>query len=94
LAQERDRAKQEELKRQRKAQRLKEVAAQRQREQLEAALKARREAEEKAKKQEAQVQAKLRQMGVCDAGFRWIKQGSGYRCAGGYHFISNGQLGI
>jgi SpoVK/Ycf46/Vps4 family AAA+-type ATPase len=94
LAQEKDRAKQEELKRQREAQRLKEVAAQRQREQLEAALKARREAEEKARKQEAQVQAKLRQMGVCVAGFRWINQGSGYRCAGGSHFISNEQLGI
>ena len=94
LAREKDRAKQEELKRQREAQRLKEVAAQRQREQLEAALKARREAEEKARKQEAQVQAKLREMGVCVAGFRWINQGSGYRCAGGSHFISNGQLGI
>lgn len=94
LALEKDRAKQEELKRQREARRLKEVAAQRQREQLEAALKARREAEEKARKQEAQVQAKLRQMGVCVAGYRWINQGSGYRCAGGSHFISNEQLGI
>jgi hypothetical protein len=94
LALEKDRAKQDELKRQREAQRLKEVAARRQREQLEAALKARREAEEEARKQEAQVQAKLRQMGVCVAGFRWINQGSGYRCAGGSHFISNGELGI
>jgi len=94
LAMENDRAKQDELKRQREAQRLKEVTAQRQREQLEAALKARREAEAKAKKQEAQVQAKLREMGVCVAGFRWINMGTGYRCAGGAHFISNEQLGI
>ncbi|KIM42882.1 hypothetical protein M413DRAFT_26853 [Hebeloma cylindrosporum] len=94
LALEQDRAKQDELKRQREAQRLKEVTAQRQREQIEAALKARREAEEKARKQEAQVQAKLRDMGVCVAGYRWINVGSGYRCAGGYHFIGNGELGI
>jgi hypothetical protein len=36
----------------------------------------------------------LRQMGVCVAGFRWIKQASGYRCAGGTHYISNSQLGV
>ncbi|KAF8065347.1 P-loop containing nucleoside triphosphate hydrolase protein [Lyophyllum atratum] len=94
LAQERDREKQEELKRQREAQRLKEIAARQERERLEAAMKARREAEEKAKKQEAKVQAKLRQMGVCVAGFRWQNIGSGYRCAGGFHYIDNAQLGI
>ncbi|KAF8065345.1 P-loop containing nucleoside triphosphate hydrolase protein [Lyophyllum atratum] len=91
---EKDREKQEELKRQREAQRLKEIAARQERERLEAALKARREAEDKAKKQEAKVQAKLRQMGVCVAGFRWQNMGSGYRCAGGSHYIDNAQLGI
>ena len=52
------------------------------------------EEEERRRKEEARVQHKLREMGVCVAGFRWIKQSSGYRCAGGSHFISNAALGI
>jgi hypothetical protein len=51
----------------------------------------RREAEE-ARKKEAVAQKKLQSMGVCVAGFRWIKQAEGYRCAGGFHFISNAEL--
>lgn len=46
------------------------------------------------KKKDAQARAKLSQMGVCEAGFLWIKQSGGYRCAGGYHFVSDGQLGM
>jgi hypothetical protein len=52
---------------------------------------ARVEAERK-KKEEAQAQKKLRKMGVCPVGFRWIKQGTGYRCAGGSHFVSMAAL--
>lgn len=52
------------------------------------------EKQETARRVEAEVQSKLREMGVCVAGFRWIKQSGGYRCAGGSHFISNSQLGI
>ena len=69
-----------------------------------AALKARREAEERRRKeleeaerkrrQEEAVQKKLRGLGVCPMGFRWIKQNGGYRCQGGSHFMSNAQLGI
>lgn len=69
-----------------------------------AALAARREAEEKRRKaleeeerkrrQEEAVQKKLQDLGVCPVGYRWIKEGSGYRCAGGSHFMSNVQLGI
>ncbi|KAJ2983613.1 hypothetical protein NUW58_g6220 [Xylaria curta] len=72
--------------------------------QLEAALKAKREAEErqrkaqeeeqKMKRQEAAVQKKIRDMGICPQGFRWIRQGGGYRCAGGAHYLSDYQLGI
>lgn len=40
------------------------------------------------------AQKKLREMGVCVAGFKWIKQTGGYRCAGGIHFVSDGQLGV
>jgi hypothetical protein len=55
-------------------------------------LRARQEAEKK-RKQEAEAQKKLRHMGVCPAGFGWVKQDQGYRCRGGSHFVSNGQLG-
>ena len=71
---------------------------------VEAALKAKREAEERLRKareeemrrklQEQAIQKKLRDMGVCPAGFRWIKSGDGYYCGGGSHFMSNAQLGI
>ena len=41
------------------------------------------------------VVEKLRELGVCVAGFQWQKIGdSGYRCAGGSHFISSAQLGL
>ena len=51
-----------------------------------------RKAEEEARKKEAQAQQKLRTMGVCVAGYRWIKQQGGYRCAGGSHFVPDAQL--
>lgn len=57
-------------------------------------LRKKREAEEAARRKDMQAQMKLRQLGVCVAGFRWIKQDGGYRCAGGYHFVSDAQLGI
>ena len=69
-----------------------------------AALQARREAEEKRKRaleeaerkrrQEEVIQKKLKDLGVCPAGFRWIKDSNGYWCGGGSHFMSNSQLGI
>ncbi|PBK99914.1 P-loop containing nucleoside triphosphate hydrolase protein [Armillaria gallica] len=93
-ARERDFLKQQELKRQREAQRLKELKAREEWERHEAELRARREAEEKARKEDQMAQAKLRQVGVCVAGYRWIKQGGGYRCAGGSHFVSNSELGL
>ncbi|KAL4807516.1 P-loop containing nucleoside triphosphate hydrolase protein [Aspergillus unguis] len=55
-------------------------------------LRRKRKAEEEARRQEQKAQQKLRNMGVCVAGFRWIKQANGYRCAGGYHFVSNEAL--
>lgn len=42
-----------------------------------------REDAERKRKEELQVQVKLEEMGVCVAGFRWIKQAGGFRCAGG-----------
>lgn len=43
---------------------------------------------EEERKREAQVQQKLRTMGICPAGFQWIKQSGGYRCSAGGHFMS------
>jgi hypothetical protein len=50
--------------------------------------------EERRRKAEAEARRKLEKMGVCPAGFAWIKQASGYRCAGGSHYMSVEQLGI
>jgi hypothetical protein len=41
------------------------------------------------KRQEEAVMHKLKMMGKCCAGYHWIKEGGGYRCAGGSHFVSN-----
>ncbi|RAQ63078.1 nonsense-mediated mRNA decay protein [Aspergillus flavus] len=79
-----------EAKEQREQRRLEELAR---RAKLEN-LRKKREAEEKARKKEQQIQRKLRHMGVCVAGFQWIKQQHGYRCAGGSHYISNEALGV
>ena len=66
------------------------------------ALRVKAEAEERVRRarvenarrvaEEERKQEKLRQMGVCVAGFRWIKQAGGYRCAGGSHFVGDRQL--
>jgi hypothetical protein len=47
--------------------------------------------EEELKKQQA-IQEKIRQICPCPAGFSWYKCGSGWRCEGGSHFVSDGQL--
>ncbi|KAK0214978.1 P-loop containing nucleoside triphosphate hydrolase protein [Armillaria fumosa] len=93
-AHERDLLKQQELKREREAQRLKELMARKERERLEAELKARREAEEKARKQDQKAREKLTAMGVCVAGYLWIKQSGGYRCSAGACFVSDAALGL
>ena len=70
--------------------RLREAAARAERAIKAAELKA----QEEARKLEAQMQAKLRQMGICPAGFRWIKQAGGYRCQGGAHSVTDSELGL
>jgi hypothetical protein len=44
------------------------------------------------REEEARAQEKLRSMRVWVQGYKWIKQGSGYRCAGGAHFIHENAL--
>ena len=45
-------------------------------------------------RREERVQERLREMGVCPVGYRWVRQSGGYRCEAGGHFVSNGQLGL
>ncbi|KAL4812011.1 P-loop containing nucleoside triphosphate hydrolase protein [Aspergillus spinulosporus] len=80
----------DEAKKQRERRRLEEL---KRRAELERLRKI-REAEEQARRKEQQIQQKLRHMGRCIAGFQWIKQATGYRCAGGSHFVSNAALGL
>ncbi|KAH7390934.1 P-loop containing nucleoside triphosphate hydrolase protein [Phaeosphaeria sp. MPI-PUGE-AT-0046c] len=49
---------------------------------------------EREREKERQRQLRLRQMGPCPAGFHWIKQSGGYRCAGGSHFLTDDMLGM
>jgi hypothetical protein len=57
-----------------------------------AALQALRDAEELRQREQLAVQLALQSMGVCVAGFQWIKQPGGWRCAGGSHTISDSQV--
>lgn len=45
--------------------------------------------EEERRRKEQEAQQKLMSMGVCPVGYQWIKQSSGYRCAGGSHYMSD-----
>jgi hypothetical protein len=94
LAQKKIDAVNEELMRQREAARIREIEAKAAQEKALAAWKKKQEEEARRKREEAQVQKKLRQIGMCVAGFRWTKQSDGYRCEGGSHFVSNAQLNI
>ena len=55
-------------------------------------VRRKRAEKEHERQQELENQRKLQQMGVCPMGFHWIKQSSGYRCAGGSHVVSNSEL--
>lgn len=64
----------DEMKRRHEQARLAKVTAQRAREAAEAELERKEQAIRKAKRVEKATQQKLREMGVCVAGYRWIKQ--------------------
>ena len=83
-----------ELLRIREEARIRKMEAKAERERIYRELERRKQEEEERKKKEELAQSRLRQMGVCVAGFRWIKQGGGYRCAGGSHWVDDSQLGI
>ena len=75
-------------------QRIRELEAAAEEERLRQELAARKKREMEERQREAQAQQKLRSLGVCPVGYRWIKQSSGYRCAGGSHFVSDAALGL
>ncbi len=58
--------------------------------QVEAARELQRHKEERKRKEEERQRKmeKLRTVGSCPAGFQWLKISSGYRCAGGSHYVS------
>lgn len=74
--------------------RIREMEAKAERDRIRREWERRKQEEQERLKKENLAQSRLRQMGVCVAGFRWIKQSGGYRCAGGSHWVSDSQLGI
>lgn len=55
-------------------------------------IERKRKAAEEKRRQEAKAQQMLQSMGICPAGFQWIKQNGGYRCAGGAHWMDDSQI--
>lgn len=74
--------------------RIREMEARAERERIHRELERRKKEEEARSKREQIAQSKLREMGVCVQGFRWHKTAGGYRCAGGFHWVDDSQLGI
>jgi len=83
-----------ERKRQQEALRLKVLAERLKAKEAEDRLRKAREEAEQTRKKEARVQQKLREMGVCCAGYRWVKIPGGYRCSPGGHWVGDEALGI
>lgn len=89
-----DQAALQEAKRLREEEHLQREKERRALEELLEELERKRQAEEEERKKEAKAQQKLRTLGLCSAGYRWIKQASGYRCSAGGHFVSDSELGM
>jgi SpoVK/Ycf46/Vps4 family AAA+-type ATPase len=49
-------------------------------------------AAERERQKQMERQKKLKVMGPCPMGYMWIKQASGYRCAGGSHMLSDANV--
>ena len=72
---------------------------QREQERIQAELERRRieaivAAKEREREKERAAQKKLREIGPCPAGFWWVKQTGGYRCAGGSHWLPDADLNL
>lgn len=84
----------DEARRRLEAIRLKALQEKRKAEEAAARLEKLIEQQQCERDREHKAQQKLRQMGVCVAGFQWIKQRGGYRCAGGSHWVADAALGL
>ncbi|KIM44994.1 hypothetical protein M413DRAFT_25383 [Hebeloma cylindrosporum] len=93
-SEETDSARKSDLRRQREEARLAAYHARVAREKAAKELEEKKEAERQRKEQEAKAQRKLKEMGACPAGYRWIKMGTAYRCAGGAHVVPISALGL
>ncbi|KAJ7715419.1 P-loop containing nucleoside triphosphate hydrolase protein [Mycena metata] len=62
------------------------------RERLRKEMERKKQEAEQQRQKEIAAQAALKRLGVCVQGYQWIKQTSGYRCAGGSHFIRDDEL--
>lgn len=84
----------EELKRQLEQKRLQLEVERRKQESIGREIENKRRAREEVHRKEQANQQKLRVMELCIQGYRWIKQTGGYRCAGGYHWVTNAELDL
>lgn len=81
-----------ELLHQREQARIREMEAKAARERIQREVERLRLEEAQRRAKEERAQSQLRQMGVCPVGFKWIKQATGYRCAGGSHWVDESKL--
>uniref|UniRef100_A0A7S4G5Q8 AAA+ ATPase domain-containing protein n=1 Tax=Eutreptiella gymnastica TaxID=73025 RepID=A0A7S4G5Q8_9EUGL len=51
-----------------------------------------KEEAERRLREEQRIKERLRKIGNCPMGFAWYKQGGGWRCGGGSHFVSDAEL--
>ena len=50
------------------------------------------QAEQEQYRKDTVIREKVMAMGLCPAGFDWHREGCGWRCNGGSHFVSNDQI--
>jgi hypothetical protein len=41
-----------------------------------------------------EIKRRLASIGICPVGYAWQQEGSGFRCGGGLHVVSFGELGL
>ena len=61
-------------------------------ERAQAALEAAMKREREKMQREVEARRRLRKMGVCVQGYRWVKVGGGWQCGAGGHFVSDGEI--
>ncbi|KAF8436537.1 P-loop containing nucleoside triphosphate hydrolase protein [Boletus edulis BED1] len=87
-----DRAMQERLQRELEIARRREAEVKAARERAVEELRRKRQEEARRAQSEQEIRRKLQRSGRCPMGYRWVKQVGGWRCEGGSHFVSDGQL--